>query len=140
MRLFRERLDRSDVEGIDAEALKTLVAHAWPGNLRELINVIERAMLLCRGGRITRADLPAELGGSLATTTDESLPLPEDCYARPLTDIKKHVLELFERRYLIRLLERTGGRVGETAAQAGIASRTLYEKMKQHGLHKEDYR
>jgi len=140
IRHFRERLDRKKVEGIDAGALGLLVAHAWPGNLRELINVIERAMLLCRGDRIRRADLPADLGGSLATKADAGLPLPDRWLERPLSEVKKQVTELFERRYLTRLLEQNAGRIGDTAVKAGIVPRTLYEKMRRHGLRKEDYR
>ena len=49
-------------------------------------------------------------------------------------------MEAFERTYLSRLLERTGGRVGETARLAGISERSLYDLMRRSGLRKEDFR
>jgi DNA-binding NtrC family response regulator len=52
---------------LSPEALSALEAHAWPGNIRELRNVIERAVLLCRGGEIRRENLPPDLGRSART-------------------------------------------------------------------------
>jgi DNA-binding NtrC family response regulator len=54
-------LKQKSVQGIDPEALSLLMAHDWPGNIRELENAIERAFVLCRSGHIGIAQLPVEL-------------------------------------------------------------------------------
>jgi len=141
MRHFRDDLDREDLNGIEPDAMESLLRYQWPGNVRELINVIERAMLLCRGAAITRDDLPEPLGTLPPPTgSSDNLPLPRDWDDRPFHDVKKEVLDRFERAYIERILQSTGGRIGESAAKAGVAERTLYEKMKRLGLRKDDYR
>ena len=138
-----------DVGGITSHARRALREYAWPGNVRELINVIERAMLLCDGKRITLGDLPEPITtGSVVGGTGKS-PLwlaqnadaiPEELLQRPLGEARQQLLKQFERAYLTGLLRWTGGRVGETAKRAGIQPRSLYDKMKRHGLCKEDFR
>jgi DNA-binding NtrC family response regulator len=140
MRHFRSSVDREDVNGITPEAMEALLRYSWPGNVRELINVIERATLLCRGLTITRADLPEPLGSLPPPAgSADTLPLPRAWDDRPFHEVKKEVLDRFERKYLRHLLDRTGGRIGESAKLAGVAERTLYEKMKRLGLRKEDF-
>ena len=60
---FNERL-KKQVTGVEPEAIDRLVSHGWPGNIRELENVIERTVLFCEGPLIRLADLPGELGGT----------------------------------------------------------------------------
>jgi DNA-binding NtrC family response regulator len=60
---FNERL-KKQVTGVEPEAIDRLVSHQWPGNIRELENVIERTVLFCEGPLIHLADLPGELGGT----------------------------------------------------------------------------
>jgi two-component system response regulator AtoC len=140
MRHFRASVDRQDVSGISADAMETLLTYRWPGNVRELINVIERATLLCRGDTITRADLPERLRAPpAAAVSGDVLVLPGNWDEKPFHDVKKEVLARFEREYIGRLLRRTGGRIGESASLAGVAERTLYEKMKRLGLRKDDF-
>ncbi|HLT37015.1 MAG TPA: sigma-54 dependent transcriptional regulator, partial [Enhygromyxa sp.] len=152
---FATRLGRP-VPVPDEEALARLTAHDWPGNVRELINVIERAVLLCAGRTITAADLPTRLGVPHAETEPEA---PQKPIARPALEVVKAAVELpsawldqpwkqvreqlllaGERAYLIGLLRACGGKIGDCARRAGIAERSLFEKMKRHGLRKEDFR
>jgi two-component system response regulator AtoC len=67
IRRFNDRL-KKNVTGIDDDALTALDAHTWPGNIRELENVLERTILFGAGPTITRADLPDELTGASSTT------------------------------------------------------------------------
>ncbi len=62
---FNERL-KKQITGIDDEALARLTAHPWPGNIRELENVLERTILFCEGPTIRAADLPPEISGAAA--------------------------------------------------------------------------
>jgi DNA-binding NtrC family response regulator len=145
--IYRGRLGQN-LYGIDRDAMAALVTYDWPGNVRELINVMERAVLLCAQEEITLEDLPDAIAahGSLRglSVTDSALvadgPLHPAWLRKPLRDARREVATAFERRYLGALLEETGGRIGETARRAGMSPRALFERMKQLGLRKEDYR
>jgi len=138
----------SDVDSISPAALTAMEDYSWPGNVRELINVIERAMLLCEGREITPADLPEAVAGAASARPGAVSPahvlaaedLPAEVLQRPLQEVRQEILENVERAYLTALLRETGGRVGETARRAGIEPRSLYDKMKRHGLTKERFR
>ncbi len=138
---FRRTLGRP-VEGIDAEAMEALVRHGWPGNVRELINVLERAVLLTRGPRISLGDLPPSISGPSprASSARRPLELPSGVFDAPIPQARRRVVEAFERTYLSRLLQESGGRVGETARRAGISERSLYDLMRRCGLAKEAFR
>ncbi len=129
---------RGDVRGIDDAAIAVLLAYDWPGNVREAVNVIERAVLLCDGPHIGVLDLPPSV-------TQPAAPTREACvdaalFELPLTEARRELLEDFERRYLRHHLGATRGAVGETAVRAGINPRTLFEKMRRYALSKSQFR
>jgi len=124
-----------------------LCRYRWPGNVRELNNVLERAILLCDNTEITLDDLPESVTGVRSTSTASAAPdsahpfrLPEQWLAKPLHEVREAFFSDLERQYVEGLLRATGGRIGETAKRAGLQERSLYEKMKQLGLRKEDFR
>jgi two-component system response regulator AtoC len=131
------------IRNVRSEVLEALVSYEWPGNVRELINVVERAVLLCRGDTLTLEEIP----DTIAARPDSSgrrpaypMPQVEAWLDLPLRKVRGLTLGATERAYLDGLLRATGGRVGETARRAGIDPRSLYDKMRRHGLRKEDYR
>ena len=132
------------VSGMTDEAVQALSRYSWPGNVRELINVIERAMLLCEDDVITIDDLPLSITGcekiSLQKLSQSSETFTEEWLQKPLKEARGDILRQFEKSYLTSLLMSTKGRVGESAKKAGIDTRSLYEKMKQYGLNKKDFR
>jgi transcriptional regulator with GAF, ATPase, and Fis domain len=159
---FAARLGRA-VGRIEADALAALESYAWPGNVRELVNVIERAVLLSIGPSIALADLPAAIArpdssrkrealdpiepdldpmvhASIQGDADMPVQLPREWLDQPWKQVRERLLLEGERAYLIGLLRSSGGRIGACARQAGIAERSLFEKMKRHGLRKEDFR
>jgi DNA-binding NtrC family response regulator len=152
---FRSSTDKHHIAGMTEESLQSLLNYDFPGNVRELINVIERAMLLCRGNKITLSDLPEQIRGTgndtrteqakthekaCAWIPDGAQPLPEAWLDRPLGEARRVLFATFEKAYLRGLLQKTKGVVGDTAKLAGITSRSLYDKMKRHGLKKSDFR
>jgi DNA-binding NtrC family response regulator len=148
LNLYRARL-RSDVIGVDADALAAFAAYDWPGNVRELINAIERAVLMTAGPRISLADLPDSIRrfgpATLSPDGDEGLAAStprggESWGDRPWREIRRQVLEDAERRYLGEVLSLSSGRISEAARRAGMAPRSLFEKMRRYGLRKEDFR
>lgn len=123
--------------------MEALCQYPWPGNIRELMNVIERAVLLCRSDTISIDNLPGTFQGR--GSASKGLPLLNDLginswKGKPLAQVKKQVLHLVEKRYLEMVLEQTRGRVGEAADIAGIHPRGLYGKMKRLGLDKTDFK
>ena len=123
--------------------MKALEAYDWPGHVRELINVIERSVLLCEGKLITLDELPEEVAGPSAGEAAASRAGGLDFRTwmdRPLPEAREAILGAFESSYISRLLTETNGSLGVTAERAGIEPRTLYNKMKTYGLRKEDFK
>ena len=146
LRQFAIELGR-DVQGFAHDALNELVEYDWPGNVRELINLVERSVLLCRGSQIVLPELPEPVrawrrereerrAGGIWTDHGRL----RDVRSRSWRDVRQEVIQSAERTYLAGLLRDCEGRIGETAARAGMLPRALYAKMKQHGLRKEAYR
>ncbi len=143
---FRVQVGRP-VKTISPEALEALTTYSWPGNVRELVNVLERAVLLCKGTELTLEDLPEnvvatrsrESAGQTAPRSGDGFPA-EDWLNKPLEVARAEWVGRFEREYLSRLLQATGGRVGKAAEQACIDPRTLYNKMRRYKLSKDDFK
>jgi NtrC-family two-component system response regulator AlgB len=119
-KVFAKQCGR-DINGFTPEALASIRTHNWPGNLRELRNAIERAVILSKTDKIGRTDLPAEITG---TNADE----------QRLPEIGSLVsLEQLEELHLRKVLERVPKLI-EAAEVLGIDQATLYRKRKKIGL------
>ncbi|BDD85673.1 sigma-54-dependent transcriptional regulator [Desulfofustis limnaeus] len=113
--------NRKDIKGFHQEALHLLMAHDWPGNIRELENTIERAVILCLGEQITPHDLPPQL-------------LSDDVRNRPNQSKKGLTLRDMEREVIRMTLEKTGNNRSQAAKLLGVARQTLLNKIKEYGL------
>ena len=117
---LRRRLGRGPSR-LSADALEVLVHYGWPGNIREMRNVLERVLLLAAGAEeILPAHLPPEMAGNGAGSgpgTLETLSLQE-----------------VERRHIARVLAHHGGNRSRTARTLGISRATLYEKLARYSL------
>jgi DNA-binding NtrC family response regulator len=109
-----ERLKRP-VPRVAADTLEALEVYAFPGNVRELSHIVERAMLLAREGAITTADLPKEIGPTNGKSAGGMSGLADDW----------PTLAMLDRRYIDRVLARTGGNKTRAAEVLGIDRRTL---------------
>ncbi len=124
------------VKGFEREAMEILCAFQWPGNIRQLRNVIEACMALEGSDYISLdtlgqiIDLPE--GRVVPKTTQAGPVLADDL---PFTE----ALERFERDLLRDLLKKHGGAVDSAAVEAGMNVATLYRKIKKYGLKKEEY-
>ncbi len=146
---FNERLKKS-ITGIAEDALAALEAHTWPGNIRELENVLERTILFTKGDRIERTDLQLGLGPDLPRTvtndvTNSSQPLPilpigddEDGDATETSGSLKDAVRVetarVERELIVKALDETGGNVTQAARLLKISRKSLQMKMKEFGL------
>lgn len=126
---------------LDESARRVLESHDWPGNIRELINVVERTVLLSAPREVLRgSDFPERMPvrkvsgreGSAWRYSQEEV----DAIAKGPYDT---AFEAFERWYLEHLLEATGGHMTEAARRAGMSRRNLYNKVQRYGLRREDF-
>ncbi len=119
------------VNGISEEAMEILLSHGWPGNIRELSNVIERAVIFAAGALILARDLPPHLAmvtGAKApapTASDEAASRVPSSISVPIGTPLKEVEELL----ILKTLEATSGDKNMTARLLGINERTIYRKM-----------
>jgi DNA-binding NtrC family response regulator len=120
------------IQSVSASALDQMLAYHWPGNIRELENILERAILKCSGKAIEDVDLPA---------APQRVLDPEFGGANGATAVSlKHWLLTSERDYLRRLLIKHRGSINSTAKEAKIDNKTLYRKMRKHGIHKSSFK
>ena len=141
MAMYRHKIGK-EIDGIRDHALQALCDYDWPGNVRELMNVIERAILLCKTDEISLVELPQVFrndGPAAAVFPGVSLQVG-DWMNKTLPEVQRAVMAQVERQYLTLLLQKTRGRILQTAQLAGIHPRGLYNKMRQLGLRKEDFK
>lgn len=122
VRKYAERFGKS-VKGLSKEALRTLKGYAWPGNIRELENAIERAMILEENELIRNETLPI---GALSST-------PQEAGADEGLSIKKAQARL-EKELIKKALEKTGNNRTRAASLLDISHRALLYKIKSYGL------
>ncbi len=113
------RLQGKDVAGVSDEVMARLMGYDFPGNVRELENIIEHAFVLCRGGLIELSHLPPELQplGGVGTGGSEFL---------TLSGMEKHLITL--------ALERNNGSRKKAAKELGIDTSTLFRKIRAYGV------
>ncbi len=136
IRKFNERLNKS-VESIDKESLDLLRAYHWPGNIRELENLVERAVLFCDGPSIAPKDLSPEVRECQDLNVTPSTPLVIDDAVRSSDGLKEQVRAArtrIERELIVRALEQTFYNVTHAARILKISRKGLQLKMKELGL------
>jgi two-component system response regulator AtoC len=150
IRKFNARL-KKDIDGVEAAALARLTSYPWPGNIRELENVIERAVLFCDGDELHLGDLPAEVRGSssvLESPSTTPLPPPSSEPAPTgasgsidgLKEQVKAAMSRLERELIVRALDQTNGNVTHAARLLKISRKGLQLKMKELGLREQGER
>lgn len=119
------------IRHVAPRVLDQMLAYHWPGNIRELENILERAIVKCQGETIDEVDLPAPpqrvVDNYYSAGGDRVLSL-------------KQWLLRSEKDYLRGLLIKYKGGISLTAKEAKVDNKTLYRKMRRHGLHKESFK
>ena len=121
---------------LGASALRQLIAYDWPGNVRELRNALERAAIIAEGAELEAADLPDEFRpvNSIEKRSATTINLSNDDLAVPFTGAFRDDRHEFERRYIARCLEETGGNVTRAATMLGMHRQSLQHKLRELGL------
>jgi len=109
--------------GWDPDALTRVVEYSWPGNLRQLRNVLRAATALCEGNRIRLQDLPLELKSTAGETESATA-----------SEAEFNALDFAERDALLRVLEEMHWNVSRVAKSLGLSRNTLYRRMKRYGI------
>jgi DNA-binding NtrC family response regulator len=130
---FNKKLDRS-VKYIDEKVTNLLIQYSWPGNIRELENLVERMILMARGDTIVFADLPSEL----KTTIESDSTNPSGIRQKPFKDIMKNHMEDIEKQMIISVLEECGNNVTRAAKQLGLSRKGLQLKMMKYKLRRSE--
>jgi two-component system response regulator PilR (NtrC family) len=132
---FLERCSREqnkEIRGFSADALRALDAYDFPGNVRELENIVERAVALASGQQIGLGDLPHEVSGATGQPSPALVILPEaGC------DLDG-VLGEIERRLILQALERSGGVRTVAAKSLGLTLRSLRYRLQKHAMQDDD--
>ncbi len=117
---------------LSQEAERIMLAHDYPGNVRELENAMRRAVILARGGEILARELPRDM---LEPVLPPAATGPAGFHAA-----RARALDDFERDFLMSLLQECGGIVSRAAHRSGLSERHLHVKLKKYGLRGRDFR
>ncbi len=115
------------VTTVSPEAMELLARHSWPGNVRQLESVVERAVLLCEGNTVTPADLPSEVR---LNTAPAARPYGFEIPADGID------IEEFERQLIVQAMEKSGWVIAKAARLLGLTYRTLQYRLEKFGLKK----
>ena len=127
---FNKKLDIAVT--VDGEVKEMLSRYEWPGNIRELENLMERMMLMARSKRLTLSEIPAEFMGRIENSAASSG--NED--KKPFKDFLRSHMEDVERQMIIRCLEESGSNVTKAAKMMGLSRKGLQIKMIKYNLRK----
>ncbi|HEX9022170.1 MAG TPA: sigma-54 dependent transcriptional regulator [Nitrospirota bacterium] len=134
LRKYSEK-NRKQISSISPQALSALLRYSYPGNVRELENIIERAVIMEKSDTIGRIDLKR-----MGTPGAFDAPNRREGDIRQFRKMKTEVVERFEREYFSQLLRLYRGNMSKAAQHAGINIKNLHEKMARYGLKKEAFK
>ncbi|MEJ2698140.1 MAG: sigma-54 dependent transcriptional regulator [Desulfuromonadales bacterium] len=136
--IFLKRLNRynaKNIQDVHPLVMEAFQNYPWPGNIRELENLVERAYILEKRRILSPESFPGELFGQ------PSVPKPAVPDTRcSLAEVRRKTVEELEQQYLLKLLEEKSGHLSLVAMAAGIGVRQLHKLMTRYNLHKEDFR
>jgi DNA-binding NtrC family response regulator len=135
---FLHRLNRihpRQILSIHPEVLEAFRRYSWPGNIRELENLVERAYLLETSSILSPESFPGELFTAAKPFAEIALNT-----SLTLSEVRNRSYQDIERNYLKEQLAQHNGRINATAHAAGITSRQLHKLLAKHGIRKEDFK
>lgn len=134
LRRFNRQNVRS-IKGVQPSVREALMDYDWPGNIRELENLLERATILEKTDILTNESFPQEIVAASGPATSVSFDFP-----MTLADMRQKTSDEAEYKYLQALLTHCGGKISASAEEAGIGPRQLNKLLKKHRIQKEAYK
>jgi DNA-binding NtrC family response regulator len=129
------KLYNKEIRGLHPLVMETFEKYTWPGNIRELENIIERAHILEEGQYITPESIPGELFIENPVVSHIRVPT-----SKSLHEVRSMAIENVERQYLKELLAQNHGRIDKSSRDAGISTRQIHKLLTKYGIKKEDYK
>ncbi len=124
-----------EIYDIHPQVIEAFLNYSWPGNIRELENIMERAYILERSAIMVPESFPAELFAG-----QDAMPRVTMDTKLSLAEVRRRAVEEVERCYLKETLDENQGSIKKSAEAAGITSRQLHKLMTKHGLRKEEFK
>jgi len=134
---FLEEISRRlniHIEQYDPDITQALKQYDWPGNTRELQNVVERMLCVAQGNKLSVRDLPPEIAAKPAVNSDEQAPDHTIVSVGKQRQRRKQDIAAAESREIVELLEQYGGNISTVARQMGVSRNTLYRKIRQYNI------
>ena len=121
-------LAKTEIAGFSPSCIHDMMNHSWKGNVREMENLIKRAIIVAEGDTITRLDIPgAEAQGRAGIESPLTTSIPYKTYV-------DQVLRDAEKKYLLRILEESKGNMNEVARRMDVDRKTIYRKISEYGI------
>ena len=124
-----------EIQSADPVVVKALQEYSWPGNIRELENIIERAYILETTSVLRPESFPQELFTYINNTAEVELDI-----SLPLAEVRRKSLDYLERQYLKEVMTKHQGRINRASETAGITTRQLHKLLSKYGIRKEEYK
>jgi transcriptional regulator with GAF, ATPase, and Fis domain len=138
VQVFLQRLNNSYtkcIQEVHPEVMEAFMSYPWPGNIRELENLLERGYIVENSSVITPESLPMELFDSTGSHTKVQVDVTTS-----LAEARRRGADHVEQQYLTELLSVHKGRIKASAEAAGITPRQMHKLMKKHDIRKEDFK
>jgi DNA-binding NtrC family response regulator len=134
-RYLLQKIAGANAPELTPQAVDALLSYSWTGNVRQLRNCLERAVLLADNGRITTKELPPEVVSKTnETSVSVSYHKPNENGTNSFQNSAPTALHEVEKQQILRALEQTGWHRGKTAELLGISSSTLYRRLREYDL------
>jgi len=132
------------ISHIEPECLEMMKKYRWPGNIRELENIIERAFIVESSSVMTKQSLPDQIINEVSKSTQEALPLTAQISASSASDAQAPLdFEIYkekaEKDFILSALKANKGKINQTVAQANIPKNTLLRKIRKYGINVKDF-
>jgi len=139
----RDRSGNLKLRSISREALDSMTRYEWPGNIRELLNIVERACSLADGDCIEKHDLPEYISGvsdePIIGPNETERVDPSELVEKTFKSAKEEWLSAFEKDYIVTLLAKNGGNISHAAREADIDRKYFRKLMKKYDINADDY-
>ncbi len=121
-----------NIKGFDDSVIKLFESYDWPGNVREMENIVERAVALAKGDKITLNELPAQFVSSK--------PIPINFKKQSLSQVRNKAVEEVEKKYFLFLLTKHKGNITHISQEAGMTRRHIHRILNKYKLDPQQYR